>query len=404
MKPQPFSYESKKRLYRNISQNPSGTVIGGHNVDRLKQIMEKNNVDVLLATSPDNVYYASRFRALEPHTTTCSVVLPRDGKPVLLVPKSEEGFITEECSVEDRRFYGEFYVVRSFDVKSLAHDFVAATCNILKEVNRGKGTVGFEEKHVPYALADELKKRLPKVKLACSSGIFEETRMIKSEEEIRRIRDAVRIAEDALLETYKEAREGQSELEFAQNLKTSIIRRGAEVVFAEMGAGTRSGLSTHPSEYKMRKGDVVHVDFGLSYHGYSSDMCRNAALVKETEEHVKINNALKAAHQEVLTLMKPGLKISEIFNTAVRTVREKGVANFRRHHVGHGIGIPPHEPPRINSANDRKLEAGMTLCIETPYYVSNFGGFNIENVVVVTKDGCETISRMSQDLFILPVC
>jgi len=372
-------------------------------MSRLKDIMEKNNLDVLLASSPDNIYYTSRFRALEPYTTTCSAIIPRDKEPVLLMPKPEEGFITNECVVKDRRFYGEFYVVRSVDVRSVAQDFVTATCTILKEMNLDNGTIGFEEKYVPYVLAEELKKGLPRAKLTAASRIFEETRMIKSQEEIERIRQAVGIAEKALHETYKEAHEGQSEIEFANNLKTHIIRSGADVVFVEMGAGIRSGFSTHPSEYKMRRGDVVHVDFGLTYHGYSSDMCRNAVLTKETEEHVKINSAQKAAHKEVQSLMKPGVKISEIFNTAVKTAREKGIVNFRRHHVGHGIGVPCHEPPGINPANDRKLEPNMTLCIETPYYVADFGGFNIENVVTVTRNGCESISKMSQDLFILPI-
>jgi Xaa-Pro aminopeptidase len=186
------------------------------------------------------------------------------------------------------------------------------------------------------------------------------------------------------------------------NLKTSIIGKGADIVFVEMGAGSRSGFPTHPSQYAMRNGDVVHVDFGITYHGYSCDMSRNAVLGKETQEHVKINDALKAGHQEAQRRMKPGLKLSEVFNSTVRAVRENGIPNYMRHHVGHGIGIPPHEPPGINPANDKRLEPGMTLCVETPYYVSTLGGFNIENVVAITKDGCEVISQLGQDLFVLP--
>ena len=364
--------------------------------------MRMNNVDVLLATSPDNIYYTSHSYVLEPFTTASAVIYPVEEEPVFLVPKPEEGFI-EDSIVKDKRFYGDFFIVRPIEVKSVAQDFVTSLSDILEEKKLDKSTIGFEEKYMAYAFAEGLKHELPNAKLKGASAVFEEARMIKSEEEKRKIKDAVRIWESCLIEAYKKVQESQTETEFSINLKTSIIEKGADIVFVEMGAGNRSGFPTHPSQYKMQIGDVIHVDFGITYHGYSCDMSRNAILGRETQEHIKINNALKAGHQAAQRLLKPGAKLSDLFNSTVKAVRENGIPDYSRHHIGHGIGIPPHEPPGINPANGRKLEPGMTLCIETPYYVSTLGGFNIENVVAITKDGCEVISQLSQDLFSLPM-
>jgi Xaa-Pro aminopeptidase len=364
--------------------------------------MRKNNVDVMLATSPDNIYYTSHSRVLEPFTTACAVIYPVDEEPVLLVPKPEEGFI-EDSIVKDKRFYGDFFIVRPVEVKSVARDFVTSISSILEEKKLDKNTIGFEEKYMAYMFVEGLKHELPNAKFMGASAIFEEARTIKSEEEKRKIKDAVRIWEGCLIDAYRSVQESQTELEFSKNLKTSITGKGADLVFNEMGAGKRSGFPTHPSQYKMQRGDLIHVDFGITYHGYSCDMSRNAVIGKPTQEYLNINNALEAGHEEAQRLLKPGVKLSEIFNSTVKAIRENGIPNYKRHHIGHGIGIPPHEPPGINSTNDMKLEQDMTLCVETPYYVSTLGGFNLENVVLISKDGCEVISQLSQDLFELPI-
>jgi Xaa-Pro aminopeptidase len=372
--------------------------------DRLKRIMSAENLDALIATSPDNVYYLSKFKAQEPYKTYCPIIFPRDGEPILLLPKSEEGFIPSDCLVKDKRFYGEFYILnRPEDIKSLSKDLTSAVSHTIKEMHLDKSTLGFEEKHMPYNLVKGLKQKLPDVKFKFASGVFEEARMIKDDEEIKKITNTVKIAKTVLLEAYKSAYEGESELQLAKNLNMELIKRDAETLFIELGAGIRCGFPTFPSEYKIKRGDVVHVDFAISYNGYCSDISRNAVLLEEKEEYLKINEALKTAHEKIVDILKPGLKISEIFKAAVKIIRNKGIRNYNRHHVGHGIGVSPHEPPAIEATNERKLEPGMVLCIETPCYMFNVGGFNIENVIAIKDDGCEVISKLSQDIYILPI-
>jgi Xaa-Pro dipeptidase len=368
-------------------------------LNRLRDIVTRNGLNVVLASSPDNIYYVSRFRALEPYKSMICAIMPADGDPVLLLSERDENFLGES-SIRKELYSAKTNWELYSDYSDGCEAFVSAVQRILRELGSHKGSVGFDEKYLPSMLADELRKALPSANLKHASSIFEEARRVKSEFEIDKLRSAARVGENALVEAYAETREGQSELEFATALRTSIVRRGGDTSFIEMSVGPHR--PSHPSERKIRRGQLVHVDLGVTSHGYSSDFCRNAVLMEETEEQVRINEIQKESHREVFPILCPGTKICDIFYTATNAIRARGVNNYKRLHVGHGVGISPHEPPLISPTNQTRLEAGMTLCLEMPYYAPGIGSFNIENVVAIRERGCEIISNLSEDLFVIP--
>src|SRR2546428_553514 len=105
--------------------------------------------------------------------------------------------------------------------------------------------------------------------------------------------------------------------------------------------------------------------------------------------------------QAAIAAMKPGVPVSQVFDLAVRVTREHGMPHYQRHHVGHGIGLEPYDPPTINATTNTALEAGMVFCVETPYYEHGWGGVQVEDAVEVTPTGARTRTRSSQDLAVV---
>lgn len=377
---------------------------------KLRRLMEREKFDILIASSPENIFYMSRFCAQEPTKTPCSVVISKEGERILLTPKSEEGFIPKDCPVKDQRFYGRFYVERSLDVKAESEDFIKAVSEIMRDVRCKGGRIGVEKRHLPSIFYERLRKTLPKADFYNADKIFDEMRIIKCKREIERIKKVVGATERALQKTYEEVRNGISELELATKLKIVLLEEGAESVFVELGAGLRSGFPTYPSKYKIKRGDVIHIDVAarekqssFASLGYCSDIARNAVFEEPTEKQRRVHEAVLRGQQKAIEAIKPEVRISEIFKIGQETVRKSGYPQFWRHHIGHGIGLEPHEAPKwIDASNHQVLEAGMVICIEIPYYIANFGGFNIEDVVLVTKDGYELLSTLDRSLYILP--
>jgi len=378
-------------------------------LEKVKDLMKSKGLDALLATSPENIYYVSEFEALEPAKTWCCVIITKENT-VLLIPAPEEGFVPTTSPIKNIRLYGGFYIEGKTTSKSIDHSissvkkFIDSIYEILKENEFEKGKLGVEEDYLPYSLYKTLQKMVPKAKFEDSSIIFKESRIIKTEDEIERIRKAVKASENALLKAYSTLREGDTELEFTTKLKKYILEEGAESIFVEMGAGARSGFPTHPSQNKIRKGDIVHVDLGVKRNGYCSDMSRSAVFKEPSERQKRIYKAVLAGQQEAVEIVKPGVKLSDIFKVAQEGVRREGYPQFWRHHVGHGIGLEAHEDPKyITSMNQTVLEPGMVICIEIPYYIANFGCLSVEDIVLVTEDGHKSISTMSRELYTLPL-
>src|SRR5439155_1379430 len=123
-------------------------------------------------------------------------------------------------------------------------------------------------------------------------------------------------------------------------------------------------------------------------------MFRQARMVKGPDEVAALERAAIAA-------MKPGVPVSRLFDVAVRVTRENGLPHYQRHHVGHGIGLEPYDPPTINATTTTALEAGMVFCVETPYYEHGWGGVQVEDAVEVTPTGVRTLTRSSQDLAVV---
>jgi Xaa-Pro aminopeptidase len=195
---------------------------------------------------------------------------------------------------------------------------------------------------------------------------------------------------------------GVTEREAAYVYEAEILKRGAAPFFTVITMGERAALAdVYPAERALKPGDMVRFDLGCVYQGYRSDIARTAVLGKPDDKLARSYAAILGGEKAAIAAMKPGVPVGEIFDLAVRVTREHGMPHYQRHHVGHGIGLEPYDPPTINAATQTPLEPGMVFCVETPYYEHGWGGVQVEDAVEVTAGGTRRLTRSSQDLAVI---
>ena len=392
--------------------------------------MKQYGLNALIASSPINVFYTSDLCQYG----ECYALLPyeRSVEPAVVVPISisAPSVVMSPPWISDVRYYGEFYTEtrwaeepltdserrlvaaqRSWE-KTEEGDPVAILIKLLRERGLTRGKIGVDESNLPaeHSFWQRLKSSLPQLELVRAEKIFSEIRMIKTDEEVRRFQKAVDITEEAWGRALEQAREGMTEREFSDIYLHTIISEGGRISsLGHYGMGMYGppisfGRRTAfvdimlPSDYKLKRGDLIRFDGGCSYMGYDCDMGRTAVLGQPTQKQRKYYDATLKGEELGIEMTKPGVKASDIFNAVMNAVRKGGISHYRRQNTGHGLAIQHTDPPRIGPKDQTPLEEGMVLCVETPYYEVGFGGLIVEDILLVTKKGHRRLTRSSRDL------
>jgi Xaa-Pro dipeptidase len=148
----------------------------------------------------------------------------------------------------------------------------------------------------------------------------------------------------------------------------------------------------------MQEGELVVIDWGTIYEGYRSDITRTFVLGAPTDEMLRMHDAVLAANQSGRLAVRPGVPLQEVDRKARRAITLAGYGEFFVHRTGHGLGLETHEPPYAVEGNLELLEVGMTLTVEPGVYVPGLGGIRIEDDVLVTEQGAETLTSLPRDL------
>jgi Xaa-Pro aminopeptidase len=226
--------------------------------------------------------------------------------------------------------------------------------------------------------------------------------MVKSAEEVRHLERAALIAEQGVAAVLGMLEPGVTERAAAAVFEQEVLRQGAQPFFTVVTMGERAALAdVQASDRALAPGDLIRFDLGCVYQGYRSDIARTAVLGRPTEKQRRYYDAARDGEIAAIAAMKPGVPVSRIFETAMRITRERGIPHYQRHHVGHGIGLEPYDPPTINATTETALEPGMVFCVETPYYEHGWGGVQVEDAVEITPAGARRLTRSSQELAVL---
>lgn len=394
------------------------------NKERAYRVMKKHGVDAIVASMPENVTYLTDFWSLSHWVlkgTPTYAVLPSDEKkaPFVVTSISDLDLAAdqEDCWIKEFITFGTFYVESpkgaslSTTEKRLENllssakhkgDAVEALAESLVDKGFAKGRIAIDEMNITPTLYCNIQKKLPDAEIVDGYPILREIRAVKTPEEVNRLERSVEITEKAFKKAIEVIREGLTELEISHAFHTTLAEEGAVPVIACIGAGYRSGFpNVVPSDHRVKKGDLIRFDIGCMHKQYYSDTARIAVLGKPTEKQSSYYHAIKVGEDRALELVRPGARASKIFEEAVKSVREAGIPHYRRGHVGHGIGIECYDPPFLTPTSDHILEEGMVFNIETPYYELGFGGVQVEDTLVVTRDGYRFLTKCDRNLFVL---
>jgi Xaa-Pro dipeptidase len=372
--------------------------------DRVHTALEDADIDALVGNTKRNFYYLSGFDSLdyliEPEVTHFAAVFRDPSQPaVVTLPMSERmELLGNPVWVPKKIFTGRFYiheeVENSYQEAPSAHEALA---DALVEAGLSGGKIGMELDAVTASVKSWLRERLPKAEFVDAAPVFQRLRMIKTTEEIRRIRIACQGTEQAMEAARSALKPGMSEREVSHVVKCELTARDLDPLYAQVGTGESAGLNG-PSDRVIARDDVVRLDVAGIYRNYVSDLGRGCVAGDATPQQRAYYEVAWAALEAGITAVKVGAPLSSIYDHAMAVWHDAGYPQVLRHHVGHSIGLQAHEPAMIKQDTATEVEVGMVLAIEVPCYVYGVGGFAPEDVVVVHADRVERVTQAPEVL------
>jgi len=231
---------------------------------------------------------------------------------------------------------------------------------------------------------------------------FRQARAIKHAHETDMLRRACRIAEQGIARVSAEARVGMTEHALAAMVGEVILSQGAVPRFVVVTSGPRSALAdAYPADRTIQPGDLVRLDIGCAYQGYWADVARTLVVGPPDALQQSRHDAIVAGFRAACAQVQPGVRVADVFHAGVEGTQRAGITDYARHHCGHGIGLAGYEFPLIDAAEQTLLKPGMVLCVETPFYEIGWGGMMVEDMVLVTETGHDSLSTLDHSLAVI---
>jgi len=385
------------------------------------RLMEEQNLDAVIATTPEHVLYAAGFYSLgQWHRLAVqafAVVQRNADAPIAVVLPMADADLALELPEEVHLFpYGHFYYTapdvaalskRDRRLMELAHGKTAQTplealTAAIDSLGLTRARLGIDTGRLWPTHLDVLQEALPAAHIEDAYGLLQRVRMVKTPQEIENLRRAVFATEEAFLATTRAFREGITEREIARIYEQTLIDHGAQPILTVIGFGEHSAHpNAQPGALRLHRDMLVRYDIGCRYQGYFADIARIAVFGTPPPKVRSYYQALWEGEEAALRIVRPGTTADDLFRVAVERTRAAGIPHYERSHVGHGIGIEVYDPPLLAPGVHTALEPGMVINVETPYYELGFCGLQVEDTVVVTNDGFEYLTTTSRDLYVV---
>lgn len=386
-----------------------------HQAERLDGALEHLGIQALVAASAANVAYVTGFRSLSRDgypATEAFAVYARTGT-ALVIPAIEAAAVAAgDVEVDHVVCHGRFHVdvtERADPAARRAVELTAAAlassadavASALRALGVADGAVGIDSAPLPESTARAISERLEKAKVQSASAALAEARMVKGPYEIECLQQALWRAEESIHQVLGELNAGITEREAAAVYERAVARRGARPSATIIAFGPSSALpATAPGDRALRAGDFVRFDVGCVFKGYHAEVARMAVLGEPTPRQQTRYDAVEAGIDAALATIRPGAASRSVYDAAIAAVRAGGLPEFRRHHIGQGIGLDPAEPPWL-APDGPTLEAGMVIRVETPFYELGAAGIHVKETVLVNQGGAAVMNRSNRGLVVL---
>jgi Xaa-Pro dipeptidase len=311
-----------------------------------------------------------------------ALVLPADGAPVLIAPSFEVERVRRGSRIDAS--------VRGWEEQA---DPVALVRDAVGAATSDQPSIVVEPK-TDYWTAMAIARSLPAAKLVDGSSVFEQLRLVKSPDEILRMRRAIEITEDAIASTFDRLEPGMRDRDVAKLVAEEHAKRGIEggglVQFGSQSALPHGGtIGT-----KLAPQMIVLIDAGGEFQGYTSDITRTRWFGDAPPERFReVYNLVHAAQDAAMARVRPGVPAQEIDRAARAVITKGGYGEYFTHRLGHGMGMDGHEPTWMVEGNTKLLEPGYVFSVEPGIYLPGMWGVRIEDDFMCTPTGGELLSR-----------
>lgn len=261
--------------------------------------------------------------------------------------------------------------------------------------------LGLEKEYISYHLYALFTEKWPHIELCPEEKLTSSLRERKDEEEVKIIQKSVDLADQAFQYILPALKAGVRERDISLKLEFFLRDAGAEDKSFDfiVASGERSAMPHGVASSKeMQQGDFLTMDFGCIYQGYCSDITRTVCLGKATKRQRELYSLVAAAQEMGLAAVKPGVMGKEVDAVVRDFFTAKGFGPHFGHGLGHGVGLEIHEVPRLSPEGVDILQPGMVVTVEPGLYIEGFGGVRIEDMVLVTQEGCRILTKSSKEL------
>ncbi|MBN1202060.1 MAG: aminopeptidase P family protein [Anaerolineae bacterium] len=264
-----------------------------------------------------------------------------------------------------------------------------------------RGRIGVEELRMRVLESEIIRRHMPGVTITLAGDALAALRLHKDESDLDHLRAAIAISEGALQACIETVRPGMTEREIASVLIVEQLRRGGgKHPFEPLVLGGPNSALPHgePGDRQVQAGEPLLIDFGTTAHGYASDITRTFSIGGPSDQLAEVYAIVKAANAAGRAAAGPGVPAQEVDRATRRVIEEAGYGAYFTHRTGHGLGLEAHESPNIVEGNTQVLEPGMVFTIEPGIYLPGKVGVRIEDDMLITPDGADSLTTFARDL------
>ena len=265
----------------------------------------------------------------------------------------------------------------------------------------GISALGFEASNLSYSTFEDYRAALG-VELVPVRDVLSALRMVKTEEEIDKIRRACELTDACFVHLQRMFTIGTSEYDLGLELEFYFRRHRAEIGFSPIVASGPNSAKPHAraTERKLEAGDFLTLDFGAKLDGYNSDLTRTVVIGEPTPRHEEIYNQVLKAQLASLDAMLPGVPAKDVDALARTILDERDLAQFFGHSLGHGLGSEVHDVGKLGPGSPHVLAVGQVWTVEPGVYIDGWGGVRIEDDVVIREGGVEILNATTKELLV----